>query len=162
MLKAVERRIESQINFGYDVGRGFVVGEEECRQLLDHIVEHAGMRDKFKNRCDQMRLAVIKELGMSVIGFDYNRQNDGTNKQIQSYVINFCEIRHLALFLALLQKSNPGVAVAVKTRQATRTVLNKIIETLDKLKEDGLLDEMEADRLHTVSDSSILLIRRRK
>ena len=51
---------------------------------------------------------------------------------------------------ALLQKSNPGVAVAVKTRQATRTVLNKIIETLDRLKEDGLLDEIEADRLHMV------------
>ena len=63
LLKAVDRRIESQINFGYDVGRGFVVGEEECRQLLDHIVEHPGMRNKFKNRCDKMRLAVIKELG---------------------------------------------------------------------------------------------------
>lgn len=63
LLKAVDRRIESQINFGYDVGRGFVVGEEECRQLLDHIVEHPGMREKFKNRCDKKRLAVIKELG---------------------------------------------------------------------------------------------------
>ena len=43
------------------------------------------------------------------------------------------------------------MAVAVKTRQATRTVLNKIIETLDRLREDGLLDEIEADRLHLVS-----------
>ena len=41
----------------------------------------------------------------------------------------------------------------MKTRQATRTVLNKIIETLDKLKEDGLLDEQEADRLHRVRES---------
>lgn len=40
--------------------------------------------------------------------------------------------------------------MAVKTRQATRTVLNKIIETLDKLKEDGLLDEQEATKLHLV------------
>ena len=63
LLNAVDKRIESQINFGYDVGRGFVVGEEECRQLLDHIVEPPGMRDDFKNRCDKKRLAVIKELG---------------------------------------------------------------------------------------------------
>lgn len=63
VLRAVDRRIETQINFGYDVGRGFVVGEEECRKLLDHIVEHPGMRNNFKNGCDKRRLMVIKELG---------------------------------------------------------------------------------------------------
>lgn len=63
ILQIIDRRIESQINFGYDVGRGFVVGEEECRELLDHIVEQPGMREEFKNRCDKKRLAVIKELG---------------------------------------------------------------------------------------------------
>ena len=56
----------------------------------------------------------------------------------------------MARVTALLQKSNPGVAVAVKTRQATRTVLNKITDTLFKLKEDGLIDENEAERLCTV------------
>lgn len=76
ILRAVDRRIESQINFGYDVGRGFVVGEEECRELLDHIVEHPGMRNEFKNRCDKKRLAVIKELG--IILFSNERCNHRT------------------------------------------------------------------------------------
>lgn len=39
------------------------MGEEECRGLLDHIVEHPGMREEFKNRCDRKKLEVIKELG---------------------------------------------------------------------------------------------------
>ena len=57
------------------------------------------------------------------------------------------------LIAAIMQKDNPGVAVAVKTRQAARSVLNKIIEALERLKEDGLIDESEAERLRKVRGS---------
>jgi len=62
-VRFLERKVESKLSFGYDVGRGFVVGEEECRELLNIIIEHEEIRDRFKNHCDKNRLAVIKELG---------------------------------------------------------------------------------------------------
>jgi len=39
--------------------------------------------------------------------------------------------------LGLLQKEHPGIAVAVKTRHASRAVLNQMLMTLRELKSDG-------------------------
>lgn len=49
--------------------------------------------------------------------------------------------------MGLMQKDNPGIAIAVKTRYATRAVLNQQKETLHEMLEDGLIDETENEIL---------------
>ncbi len=49
--------------------------------------------------------------------------------------------------MGLLQKEHPGIALAVKTRHASRAVLNQMRESLMEMKEDGLMDEKEFDCL---------------
>jgi len=39
----------------------------------------------------------------------------------------------------LLQRDHPGIAIAVKTRHASRGVLNQMRDSLIELKEDGML-----------------------
>ena len=48
--------------------------------------------------------------------------------------------------IGMLQKGHPGIAIAVKTRHASRTVLNQMRETLLELKEDGKWNKKEAKR----------------
>lgn len=50
--------------------------------------------------------------------------------------------------MGLLQKEHPGIAIAVKTRHASRAVLNQMRESLLELKEDGLVDEQEFEALN--------------
>ncbi|CAG7640037.1 unnamed protein product [Allacma fusca] len=45
--------------------------------------------------------------------------------------------------MGMLQKGHPGIAIAVKTRHASRAVLNQMREALLELKEDGLIDDKE-------------------
>lgn len=49
--------------------------------------------------------------------------------------------------LAQTQKDHPSIVTAVKTRQASRGVLNGIREAVRELKEDGVLDETDAEQL---------------
>ncbi|CAL8104179.1 unnamed protein product [Orchesella dallaii] len=52
--------------------------------------------------------------------------------------------------MGILQKNHPGIAIAVKTRHASRSVLNHMKSTLNELRVDGLLDEKENDLLTVV------------
>ncbi|ODM88203.1 Sodium/hydrogen exchanger 10, partial [Orchesella cincta] len=52
--------------------------------------------------------------------------------------------------MGILQKNHPGIAIAVKTRHASRSVLNHMKSTLNELRVDGLLDEKENDLLTIV------------
>ena len=51
----------------------------------------------------------------------------------------------------LIRKEHPGVALSIKTDQATRSVLNNCQDNIKQLLSGGLLDEIEADRLLQVS-----------
>ncbi|CAL8091440.1 unnamed protein product [Orchesella dallaii] len=50
--------------------------------------------------------------------------------------------------MGLLQKDHPEIAIAVKTRHASRAVLNSMRDSLLELKEDGLVDEKEFNAVH--------------
>ena len=50
----------------------------------------------------------------------------------------------------LLQRNYPEIAISVKTRQATRAVLNSERETIGSLMLIGLLDEVESKKLKKV------------
>jgi len=57
--------------------------------------------------------------------------------------------------MGLLQKEHPGIAIAVKTRHASRAVLNQMKDCLFELKEDGLVDEKEYDSLREEIEHSM-------
>jgi len=43
----------------------------------------------------------------------------------------------MSVFTGLLQKDHPGIVIAVKTRHASRAILNQMRQALIELKEDG-------------------------
>ena len=51
------------LSYGFDLGRGFVTGEEEVRKLIDHLIENKDIARQLKNRCEKNRLEVIRCLG---------------------------------------------------------------------------------------------------
>ena len=60
---------------------------------------------------------------------------------------NAVQIISLAGFL---QREHPGIAISVKTRQATRSVLNNLLDTLAQLRSNGVMDKSEALKLEMV------------
>ncbi|XP_013420708.1 sodium/hydrogen exchanger 10 [Lingula anatina] len=110
IIAFLNRQINQMLSYGYDVGKGYVVGEEEVKKLIDHINDNKKIAVILKQVSDKGRLEVIRELG-------------------------------------LLQREHPGIAVSVKTRQAIRSVLNTLRDSILELRGDGLLDEMEGQKL---------------
>ncbi|KAK6191718.1 hypothetical protein SNE40_003329 [Patella caerulea] len=108
--KLLQYQMTTGISIGYDVGRGYVAGEENVCKLIDRMVDNADIAAHLKNTSDKGKLEVIK-----------------------------C--------LAMLQKDYPQVALSVKTRQAARSVLNCLREGVQKLLEDGVLEESETEKL---------------
>ncbi|XP_037070931.1 sodium/hydrogen exchanger 10-like isoform X2 [Pollicipes pollicipes] len=121
ILDFLNRQVNQRLSLGYDIGKGYVVGEEEVSKYLNHMVDHKQILESLKRLSDESRLMVIRDLGM-------------------------------------LQREHPGIAIAVKTRQAVRSVLNNVRETITDLKEGGLLDEAEYGRLEHIIDDRVKLL----
>ena len=63
MIKYIDGRINKQLRFGYDVGKGYVFGEEEVRKHIDAMIDNKQIAKKLKNTSETGRLAIIRELG---------------------------------------------------------------------------------------------------
>ena len=57
-----------------------------------------------------------------------------------------------------LQKQNPGIAVSVKSQQASRRILNTLRDKVIELRGEGVLDIMESHKLELVSLSLFLIL----
>lgn len=97
---------------------------------------------ELNGRIETGEYCVFKVHTLTLRNYIYEPSDDGVLGKLILFLFN--------TFSALLQRINPGVAVAAKTRQASRSVLNKVMETLERLTEDGLIDEGEAERLSKV------------
>ncbi|XP_071477800.1 sperm-specific sodium:proton exchanger-like [Diadema antillarum] len=64
LIGVVNGRINRQLSLGYDVGKGFIIGEEEVSKLIDHMVDNKKILRELKHISDTGRLQVIKELGL--------------------------------------------------------------------------------------------------
>lgn len=64
IIKLVDGRINTQISFGYDVGKGFVLSIEEVVRILDQLVLDRKIAADLKLRLDSSHLEVVKSLGM--------------------------------------------------------------------------------------------------
>ncbi|ODN05230.1 Sodium/hydrogen exchanger 10, partial [Orchesella cincta] len=71
------------------------------------------------------------------------------NKKVQQVIKHGMqrEVNSCVKDLALIQNKFPGVAVALQTRHACRTVLNRMIFALNDVQDGGLLDESEVKLL---------------
>ena len=111
-LKVVEYFLNRKLKFGYDVGKGYVVGKEEMMKTLCNLTfTPQPILNKFIIASETARLDTTKQLG-------------------------------------LIRKDQPGIAVSIKTTQATRSVLNKCSETIRELQSRGIIDENEAMKLN--------------
>ena len=65
LSRAVDAIINRRLRFGYDIGKGFVVGEEEMMQQFDRIgsVVHDNIAEELRRRSEATRLDVIRSLG---------------------------------------------------------------------------------------------------
>ncbi|XP_033751585.1 sodium/hydrogen exchanger 10-like isoform X2 [Pecten maximus] len=64
IMSLVKNVISQHLSYGYDVGRGYVAGEEEVRKLVDHMVDQKEISKTLKQVSDNGRLDVIRCLGM--------------------------------------------------------------------------------------------------
>ncbi|KAI4889848.1 hypothetical protein NFI96_010474 [Prochilodus magdalenae] len=134
MIKLVDHQIHKQLSFGYDMLKGYIVGEEDISRITDHISDdqtickvHLG---RTKEHSGEEQAACSKR----------NRQKIRTSAKDHG-----CEIPCWSA--GLLQRDYPEIAISLKTRQAARAVLNSKRETIQTLMLGGLLDEVEASKL---------------
>ena len=122
LVQLVDYFVNRRLRFGYDIGRGFVVGEEELLQQFDRIkLVHKEVAEDLKQRVNATRLDVIRSLG-------------------------------------LIRKEHPGVALSVKTHQATRSVLNHCQDVIKQMLSNGLLDEIDAEKLLQASQQFVIML----
>ena len=55
--------INRQLSFGYDVGKGYIIAEEEVIKLIDHMVVDKRIAKDLKQRSEQSRLDAVRSLG---------------------------------------------------------------------------------------------------
>lgn len=118
ILGVVDGQVDKKLRFGYEVGVGYVTGEEDVIKNMDIMVANATVAELLTDECEANRKEISRELGE-------------------------------------LQRGHPGIAVSVKTEQAARRILIKIWENISKLKSEGVLDEIEADKLHHMVDMKL-------
>ena len=66
LIRVVDTIINLRLRFGYDIGKGFVVGEEELLQQFDRIVSmvpNKSIAQELRRRVEASRLDVIRSLG---------------------------------------------------------------------------------------------------
>ncbi|XP_068761684.1 sperm-specific sodium:proton exchanger-like [Montipora capricornis] len=64
VIDFVNNIINRQLSFGYDVGKGYIIAEEEVIKLIDHMVVDKRIARDLKQRSEQNRLNVVRSLGM--------------------------------------------------------------------------------------------------
>jgi sodium/hydrogen exchanger 10/11 len=110
-VKIIEYMINRWLRLGYDIGRGFVVGEEEVLNQFDSFkLVHEPTASKFKQRIETTKLNIIKSMN-------------------------------------LIRQKHPGIALSVKTHHAARTILNQCQDTVKTMFSNGILEEIDADKL---------------
>lgn len=63
LIDVVNNIINRQLSFGYDVGKGYIIAEEEIIKLIDHMVVDKRIAKDLKQRSERNRLDVVKSLG---------------------------------------------------------------------------------------------------
>ena len=63
MIEAVNHRINKKLRFGYDVGKGYITGEEEVQNFIEVMIDNKKIIKEIKDKVNKNRLDIMKELG---------------------------------------------------------------------------------------------------
>ena len=64
MVKLIDYFVNQRLRLGYDIGRGFVVAEEELLRRFDRIMQvNQDVAEELKKRLECTHLEVIRSLG---------------------------------------------------------------------------------------------------
>ncbi|XP_078538997.1 sperm-specific sodium:proton exchanger-like isoform X2 [Lissotriton helveticus] len=113
LLMMLNKQINKQLSFGFDIAKGFVVSEEDVKKVVDQLSDNTKITQKLKNVVEKDRQDGMQELGF-------------------------------------LQRDNPAIVTAAKTSQAIRTVLNNIQDTLQGLREGGIVDQLLGAKIDVI------------
>ena len=64
LIEVLNKQINKQLRLGYDVGKGYIMGEEEVHDFLDHMVDNQAILMELKTRITTGKLVILKELGL--------------------------------------------------------------------------------------------------
>ncbi|XP_041052584.1 sodium/hydrogen exchanger 10-like [Carcharodon carcharias] len=63
-IHLLNKQINKQLSFGYDIGKGYVVGEEDVSNLIDHISDQKVISEQLRSIVERNHQEAIKELGL--------------------------------------------------------------------------------------------------
>ena len=64
VMVIVNNQINKRLRFGYDVGKGYVVGEEEVQNFITHMIDSKRIAAELRQRTMDGRSDILKGLGM--------------------------------------------------------------------------------------------------
>ena len=65
-MDVVNHQINKKLRFGYDVGTGYVMGEEEVHKFIDLMIDNTKIAKEMKHKMSTARLRIIRELGKTL------------------------------------------------------------------------------------------------
>ncbi len=68
----MDGRINKKLSLGYDVGKGFVLGEEEIVKLIDKLVNDKKIVGELMRYSTKSRLEIIRQLGEYLRRYTHN------------------------------------------------------------------------------------------
>ncbi|XP_055996016.1 sodium/hydrogen exchanger 10-like isoform X4 [Ostrea edulis] len=123
VVKLLKRQISKQLSYGYDVGRGYVAGEEEVRKLIDHMVDQKDIAKNLKQSSDNGRLDVIRCLGMLQKQHPDIALSIKTRQAIRSVLNNLRDGVHELLMDGILEEAE-GTKLEKMVEEKMKRLLN--------------------------------------
>ncbi|XP_020311239.2 sodium/hydrogen exchanger 10 [Oncorhynchus tshawytscha] len=64
LIEIINRQIHKQLSFGYDIGKGYVIGEEHISKIIDHISDDKSISKKLKIILERNCQQAVREIGL--------------------------------------------------------------------------------------------------
>ena len=64
VIAVLNKQINKQIRYGYDVGKGYVMAEEDVSDFITHLIDNNTIRAEMSSIVTKGRLTILKELAL--------------------------------------------------------------------------------------------------
>ncbi|KAL8601967.1 hypothetical protein ACOMHN_008459 [Nucella lapillus] len=104
-IMLLENQEVQRLSDGYDVGRGFVMGEEEIRSRIDHMADRKDIIEELRTHCDCSKMDILKELGLLQKDNPEVAMGVKTRQAIRSVLNNVRDEIHMLLQDGVLEEA---------------------------------------------------------